>query len=135
MERLISGLASSRAAARLGYTNALTIILSSFGKDWPVEMLFELADQKLPLNKAVAMHMMRHICLHFLKQSALAYSIANLLAQCANKLREKRFAKNFWPLVKNEVTKSLDSINPEWFYFALLVMEKFKSKILKMKQC
>ncbi|VDN86846.1 unnamed protein product [Brugia pahangi] len=52
MERLISGLASSRAAARLGYTNALTIILSSFGKDWPVEMLFELADQKLPLNKA-----------------------------------------------------------------------------------
>ncbi|VIO92726.1 conserved hypothetical protein [Brugia malayi] len=148
MERLISGLASSRAAARLGYTNALTIILSSFGKDWPVEMLFELADQKLPLNKAespgsvLGQHLLhlamvnsdaydealfeigrREMSLAE-KQSALAYSIANLLAQCANKLRGKRFAKNFWPLVKNEVTKPLDSINPEWFYFALLVMEK-----------
>lgn len=53
MERLVSGLASSRAAARLGYTNAFTIILSSFGKDWPVEVLFKLADEKLPLNKAI----------------------------------------------------------------------------------
>uniref|UniRef100_A0A8R1TMS7 Uncharacterized protein n=1 Tax=Onchocerca volvulus TaxID=6282 RepID=A0A8R1TMS7_ONCVO len=54
MERLIAGLASSRAAARLGYTNALIIILSSFGKDWPIEMLFKIADEKLPLNKTVS---------------------------------------------------------------------------------
>uniref|UniRef100_A0AAF5PMZ6 DNA polymerase V n=1 Tax=Wuchereria bancrofti TaxID=6293 RepID=A0AAF5PMZ6_WUCBA len=156
MERLISGLASSRAAARLGYTNALTIILSSFGKDWPVEVLFELADQKLPLNKAenpgsvLGQHLFhlamvnsdtynealfeigrREMSLAE-KQNGLAYSVANLLAQCANKLREKRFAKNFWPLVKNEVTKPLDSLNPEWFYFALLVMEKH-SDTLKAK--
>ncbi|VDM09487.1 unnamed protein product [Wuchereria bancrofti] len=148
MERLISGLASSRAAARLGYTNALTIILSSFGKDWPVEVLFELADQKLPLNKAenpgsvLGQHLF-HLAMALFeigrremslaeKQNGLAYSVANLLAQCANKLREKRFAKNFWPLVKNEVTKPLDSLNPEWFYFALLVMEKH-SDTLKAK--
>lgn len=58
------------------------------------------------------------------KQNGLAYSAINLLAQCANKLGEKKFAKNFWLLVKKNVTKSLDSLDPEWFYFALLIMEK-----------
>uniref|UniRef100_A0A0R3RZ21 SpoU_methylase domain-containing protein n=1 Tax=Elaeophora elaphi TaxID=1147741 RepID=A0A0R3RZ21_9BILA len=125
MERLVAGLASSRAAARLGYTNALTIILSSFGKDWPVEdnpgsilgqHLFHLAMALCEIGK-------REMSLAE-KQSSLAYSAINLLAQCANKLQRKRFAKDFWPLVKNDVAKSLDSIDPEWFYFALLVTEK-----------
>ncbi|VDK81297.1 unnamed protein product [Litomosoides sigmodontis] len=147
MERLISGLASSRAAARLGYTNAFTIVLSSFGKDWPVEVLFKLADEKLPLNKENSGSILGQHLFHLAmvnsnaynealceivkreiglveKQSGLAYSAANLLAQCVNKLREKRFAKDLWPLVKKDVTKSLDLIDPEWFYFALHVIEK-----------
>uniref|UniRef100_A0A1I7VUK5 DNA polymerase V n=1 Tax=Loa loa TaxID=7209 RepID=A0A1I7VUK5_LOALO len=148
MERLVAGLASSRAAARLGYTNALTIILSSFGKDYPIEVLFKLADQKLPLNKAenpgslLGQHLFHLAMVNsdayndallevgrremslVEKQSGLAYSATNLLAQCANKLREKRFAKDFWPLVKKNVTKPLDSLDSEWFYFALHVMEK-----------
>ncbi|KAL4003452.1 DNA polymerase phi family protein [Acanthocheilonema viteae] len=153
MERLMSGLASSRAAARLGYTNALAIILSSFGKDWPVKVLFELADEKLPLNKAenhgsiLGQHLFhlamvnsnaynealseiakREMSLAE-KQSGLAYSATNLLAQCANKLREKKFAKDFWPLVKKDVIKPLDSINPEWFYFALHVTEKHSNTL------
>ncbi|MCP9263556.1 GABA-gated chloride channel 1 [Dirofilaria immitis] len=133
MERLISGLASSRAAARLGYTNALTIILSSFGKDWPVEVLFKMADQNLPLNKTEnsgsilgqhLFHLAMAICeiakreMSLVeKQNSLAYSATNLLAQCANKLRGKKFTKEFWPL-------PLDSLVPEWFYFALCIMEK-----------
>ncbi|VDO58627.1 unnamed protein product, partial [Onchocerca flexuosa] len=136
----VTGLASSRAAARLGYTNALIIILSSFGKDWPIEMLFKIADEKLPLNKTenpgsiLGQHLF-HLAISLCevgkremnlaeKQNALAYSATNLLAHCANKLGEKKFIKEFWPLVKKDVTQPLDSLAPEWFYFALLVMEK-----------
>lgn len=57
------------------------------------------------------------------KQNWLSYSTADLLAECANKLRVKKFAKDFWPLVKKYVTKSLDSLYPEWFYFAVQIME------------
>uniref|UniRef100_A0A2K6WEW9 Uncharacterized protein n=1 Tax=Onchocerca volvulus TaxID=6282 RepID=A0A2K6WEW9_ONCVO len=140
MERLIAGLASSRAAARLGYTNALIIILSSFEKDWPIEMLFKIADEKLPLNKTenpgsiLGQHLF-HLAIFLCevgkremslaeKQNGLAYSAINLLADCANKLGGKRFIKEFWPLIKEDVTQPLDSLAPEWFYFALLVMEK-----------
>uniref|UniRef100_A0A915PSG0 Gamma-aminobutyric acid receptor subunit beta n=1 Tax=Setaria digitata TaxID=48799 RepID=A0A915PSG0_9BILA len=147
IERLVAGLASSRAAARLGYSNALTIILSSFGKDWPIEMLLKLADEKLPLNKESPGSVLGQHLLHLAlvnsnaysqalceigkremslaeKQSGLSYAITDLLAQCSNKLGEKKFAKEFWPFVKENVTKPLDSLSPEWFYFALNVMEK-----------
>ncbi|VDK73740.1 unnamed protein product [Onchocerca ochengi] len=124
MERLIAGLASSRAAARLGYTNALIIILSSFEKDWPIEMLFKIADEKLPLNKTFLCEVGKREMSLAEKQNGLAYSAINLLADCANKLGGKRFIKEFWPLIKEDVTQPLDSLAPEWFYFALLVMEK-----------
>ncbi|VDN34190.1 unnamed protein product [Gongylonema pulchrum] len=57
------------------------------------------------------------------KQSGLAFASIDLLAQLANKLKRKQFAKYFWPLVREKATKPLDHLAPEWFFFILLVFE------------
>ena len=53
MERLIGGLSSARAAARIGFASALTIVLSDSSQQWPADSLFKLIDGKLDLSKAV----------------------------------------------------------------------------------
>ncbi|VDM96416.1 unnamed protein product [Thelazia callipaeda] len=151
VERLISGLSSSRAAARIGYTNALAVILSTVGKDWTPKSLFTLAEQKLPMDETENPgSFLGHHFLHFamvcsdiyekalcdivkremyLMDKGLAYAAADLLALCGNKLQARKFAKDFWPLVKENVVKPLDLLAPEWFYFVLMVVEKHASTL------
>ncbi|VDN24153.1 unnamed protein product [Gongylonema pulchrum] len=148
MERLLAGLGSARAAARLGYVSALSVVLSTHAEQWPVAELLKLADQKLPLNQTtedrgsvLGQHMLhlamvnsgayigdfaeivRRELLLMDKQSGLAFASIDLLAQLANKLKRKQFAKYFWPLVREKATKPLDHLAPEWFFFILLVFE------------
>lgn len=47
VERLVSGLASARAASRIGFSTALVLILDIVHADWDVNKIFELADKKL----------------------------------------------------------------------------------------
>ncbi|VDN51877.1 unnamed protein product [Dracunculus medinensis] len=56
VNRLIEGLSSPRAAARMGYTNALTQIFFDFSANWPVKRIFAIADEKLSLKSAVGFH-------------------------------------------------------------------------------
>uniref|UniRef100_A0A9J2P0T1 DNA polymerase V n=1 Tax=Ascaris lumbricoides TaxID=6252 RepID=A0A9J2P0T1_ASCLU len=126
IERLIGGLASSRAAARLGYATALTHALSTFANDWPAKALFELADNKLDLNKAVADELAERELIILDKHRYFAMACSQSLAMLSKQLDRRTFEKTIWTRVKGRVCKVLESSTPEWMFFALLIRDTFK---------
>ncbi|CAJ0948917.1 unnamed protein product, partial [Mesorhabditis belari] len=50
LNRLITGLSSSRAAARVGFSCALVHCLQKYPKRWKCDDLWKLCEDKLPLN-------------------------------------------------------------------------------------
>uniref|UniRef100_A0A914RYF2 Uncharacterized protein n=1 Tax=Parascaris equorum TaxID=6256 RepID=A0A914RYF2_PAREQ len=106
MERLISGLASSRAAARLGYTTALTHALSASANDWPAKALFELVDRKSDLrNKAVADELAERELAIADKYRYFAMACSQSLALLSKQLDRDSFEKTIWRRVRDRVGK------------------------------
>ncbi|VDK58319.1 unnamed protein product [Anisakis simplex] len=154
MERLIGGLASPRAAARLGYTTALVHTLTKFSDDWPAKSLFDLAESKLDISKvegsspaALGRHLLysamitsqcyAEVCVELFERELAIFdkyhyfgmAIAQSLAGLSRQLDEKTFMKKIVPLIKGRVCVECDSFMSEWLLFILLIRDKFKDAL------
>ncbi|VDD86972.1 unnamed protein product [Enterobius vermicularis] len=125
INRLLSGLASSHAAARLGFSCALTLILSAESETWTSGRLFNIIDEKLALEKEVAKELVSRELKIMEQQTSLGMAICDSIARLALQADESLFVVSVWDQVKKFVTGPLISILPEWLYFILLVVEKF----------
>ena len=60
IERLIGGLGSPRAAARIGFSTALAHLLPLVKEAWPLERLMEVANRKISLDDKVCDDMVQN---------------------------------------------------------------------------
>ncbi|ETN71167.1 hypothetical protein NECAME_00856 [Necator americanus] len=87
IERLVTGLSSTRGAARFGYSTALVLFLSEYYEHWPIEKLFALADKKLDLQDKVSGN--ANAIAHHLLACAIFQS--GVYAECDSILLEHEF--------------------------------------------
>uniref|UniRef100_A0A0N5ADE6 DUF2428 domain-containing protein n=1 Tax=Syphacia muris TaxID=451379 RepID=A0A0N5ADE6_9BILA len=152
MNRLISGLSSTRAAARLGFSCALTLILSSSSDQWTVEKLFAMIDSRLDIKKiasslplAIGQHLaytsminskkyepaVKELVLRELvllkSHQALGMAVCDSIARLSLSLNNKTFAKLVWPQLKSFAAEPLNAVAPEWMYFNMLCAPNFYS--------
>ncbi|CAJ0916084.1 unnamed protein product, partial [Mesorhabditis belari] len=150
LNRLITGLSSTRAAARVGFSCALVHCLQKYPKRWKCDDLWKLCEDKLPLNdkdQAQAHAVGRYLFLDSLfasevyknnfkwiaeKQLALAVRFQWLsmgvwqsIITTSLHLSPADFQKDVYPCVEKSIPHSLDNLGPEHLLAILLWSKKF----------
>ncbi|KAK6739699.1 hypothetical protein RB195_008288 [Necator americanus] len=154
IERLVTGLSSTRGAARFGYSTALVLLLSEYYEHWPIEKLFALADKKLDLQdkesgnaNAIAHHLLacaifqsgvyaecdsillEHEFGIYRLHPNLGMTVVQLVAEIALGMERKVFKSKVLPVIKSYLDNALTSSSVEFVYLALLLKDRFPSYI------
>ncbi|CAI5445966.1 unnamed protein product [Caenorhabditis angaria] len=158
VERLITGLASTRAAARVGFSTGLLMLLTSeAGESWTYSKLVEIANKKMDLSDktiasshAVGHYLFLAAIVHSSKYKddeitkivehakriweispSLTFSLYKLLADFSLLLKDKDFVK----FASSSIEPLLESTNtvytPENITLSLLLRKKYSAFVSK----
>uniref|UniRef100_A0A1I7XQI9 MIF4G domain-containing protein n=1 Tax=Heterorhabditis bacteriophora TaxID=37862 RepID=A0A1I7XQI9_HETBA len=136
IERLVSGLGSSRAAARVGYSTALCILLSDASDKWTLGSAYAIGHHLLntaivqsdAFNKDHALVLERELSL-YRAYPFLGMTVAQILADISSKMDRKTFKLVVLPSIKSYLEGALTASSPEFVYVALLLRKKFSALI------
>ncbi|PAV85153.1 hypothetical protein WR25_04551 [Diploscapter pachys] len=155
IERLVGGISSNRAASRIGYSTALSLILQNLDvSEWTLDRIFGIADTKMDLkdrsagythaighhllavalwnsglyNKSVNSITSREITLmhHF---PLLAASVLAFFVDISQKVSAKEFKEHILTPLRQYLESALLASTPEYIAFALQLRQKFSNQL------